>query len=177
MAKKIKENKILFGDVNDFTEPEEQKEKPTKNPNKGTLKLFSFLNDERFLKSLGITMILFSLFLLIAGLSFLLTWQADQSLVKTMTFGFFQLADEQAAQNALGVLGAWLGFVFFYKGFGIASFAFCLIFTSIGIYLLTKLQPIPIFKTLRYSFFAVIWLSLLLGFVFNQSYQILEYKK
>jgi len=173
MAKKIKENKILFGDVNDFTEPEEQKEKPTKNSTKGSLKLFSFLNDERFLKSLGITMILFSLFLLIAGLSFLLTWQADQSLVKTMTFGFFQLADEQSAQNALGMLGAWLGFVFFYKGFGIASFAFCLIFTSIGIYLLTKLQPIPIFKTLRYSFFAVIWLSLLLGFVFNQSYQIL----
>ncbi len=173
MAKKIKENKILFGDVNDFTEPDEQKEKPTKNPTKGSLKLFSFLNDERFLKSLGITMILFSLFLLIAGLSFLLTWQADQSLVKTMTFGFFQLADEQSAQNALGMLGAWLGFVFFYKGFGIASFAFCLIFTSIGIYLLTKLQPIPIFKTLRYSFFAVIWLSLLLGFVFNQSYQIL----
>jgi hypothetical protein len=64
MAKKIKENKILFGDVNDFTEPDEQKEKPTKNPTKGSLKLFSFLNDERFLKSLGITMILFSLFLL-----------------------------------------------------------------------------------------------------------------
>jgi S-DNA-T family DNA segregation ATPase FtsK/SpoIIIE len=174
MAKKIKENKILFGDVNDFTEPEEQKEKVTKKPNnKGSLKLFSFLNDERFLKSLGITMILFSLFLLIAGFSFLLTWQADQSLVKSMTFGFFQLTDEQSAQNALGIFGAWLGFVFFYKGFGIASFAFCLIFIAIGIYLLTKLQPIPIFKTLRYSFFAVIWLSLVLGFIFNQSYQIL----
>jgi len=174
MAKKIKENKILFGDVNDFTEPEEQKEKPTKKTNgKGSLKLFSFLNDERFLKSLGITMILFSLFLLIAGFSFLLTWQTDQSLVKSMTFGFFQLTDQQNAQNALGILGAWLGFVFFYKGFGIASFAFCLIFIAIGIYLLTKLQPIPIFKTLRYSFFAVIWLSLVFGFIFNQSYQIL----
>lgn len=174
MAKKIKENKILFGDVKDFTEPDEQQEKTNKKSNgKGNLKLFSFLNDERFLKSLGITMILFSLFLLIAGFSFLLTWQADQSLVKSMTFGFFQLTDEQAAQNALGVFGAWLGFVFFYKGFGIASFAICLIFAAIGIYLLTKLQPIPIFKTLRYSFFAVIWLSLVLGLIFNQSYQIL----
>ncbi|MBJ7428783.1 MAG: DNA translocase FtsK, partial [Bacteroidia bacterium] len=112
-------------------------------------------------------------FLLIAGFSFLLTWQTDQSLVKSMTFGFFQLTDQQNAQNALGIFGAWLGFVFFYKGFGIASFAFCLIFIAIGIYLLTKLQPIPIFKTLRYSFFAVIWLSLVFGFIFNQSYQIL----
>ena len=73
----------------------------------------------------------------------------------------------------MGKLGAWLGFVFFYKGFGVASFAFCIIFFSLGIYLLTKLQPIPIFKTLRYSFFGVIWISLVLGFVFNQTYQVL----
>lgn len=174
MAKTIKENKVLFGNVSDFPEPEEPKEKPSKKSNdKGTLKLFSFLYDERFLKSLGIAMILFALFLLIAGFSFLFTWQADQSLVKNMSFGLFQLADDTLAQNALGKLGAWLGFVFFYKGFGIASFAFCIIFFSVGIYLLTKLEPIPIFKTLKYSFFAVIWLSLVFGFVFNQTYQVL----
>jgi len=174
MAKTIKENKVLFGNVNDFPEPEEPKEKPSKKPNnKGTLKLFSFLYDERFLKSLGVSMILFALFLLIAGFSFLFTWQADQSLVKNMSFGLFQLADDTLAQNALGKLGAWLGFVFFYKGFGIASFAFCIIFFSVGIYLLTKLEPIPIFKTLKYSFFAVIWLSLIFGFIFNQTYQVL----
>ncbi|MFZ4798405.1 MAG: DNA translocase FtsK 4TM domain-containing protein [Bacteroidia bacterium] len=174
MAKTIKENKVLFGNVSDFPEPEEPKEKPSKKSNnKGTLKLFSFLYDERFLKSLGVSMILFSLFLLIAGFSFLFTWQADQSLVKNMSFGLFQLADDALAQNALGKLGAWLGFVFFYKGFGIASFAFCIIFFSVGIYLLTKLEPIPIFKTLKYSFFAVIWLSLIFGFIFNQTYQVL----
>jgi S-DNA-T family DNA segregation ATPase FtsK/SpoIIIE len=174
MAKTIKGNKVLFGNVSDFPEPEEPKENPSKkSDNKGTLKLFSFLYDERFLKSLGVSMILFALFLLIAGFSFLFTWQADQSLVKNMSFGLFQLADDTLAQNALGKLGAWLGFVFFYKGFGIASFAFCIIFFSVGIYLLTKLEPIPIFKTLKYSFFAVIWLSLVFGFIFNQTYQVL----
>ena len=174
MAKSIKGNKVLFGNVNDFPEPEEPEAKQSKKPdNKGSLKLFAFLYDERFLKSLGITLVLFALFLLVAGFSFLFTWQADQSLVKNMTFGFFQLADDSLAQNALGKLGAWLGFVFFYKGFGVASFAFCIIFFSLGIYLLTKLQPIPIFKTLRYSFFGVIWISLVLGFVFNQTYQVL----
>jgi S-DNA-T family DNA segregation ATPase FtsK/SpoIIIE len=174
MAKSIKGNKVLFGNVNDFPEPEEPEIKQIKKPdNKGSLKLFSFLYDERFLKSLGITMLLFSIFLLVAGFSFLFTWQADQSLVKNMTFGFFQLSDVAIAQNALGKLGAWIGFVFFYKGFGIASFAFCIIFFSLGIYLLTKLQPIPIFKTLRYSFFGVIWISLVLGLIFNQTYQVL----
>lgn len=174
MAKTIKGNKVLFGNVNDFTEPEEPEVKQSKKPDKkGSLKLFSFLYDERFLKSLGITMVLFSLFLLVAGFSFLFTWQADQSLVKNMSFGFFQLTDNAIAQNALGKLGAWIGFVFFYKGFGVASFAFCIIFFSLGIYLLTKLQPIPIFKTLKYSFFGVIWISLILGFIFNQTYQVL----
>ena len=174
MAKSIKGNKVLFGNVNDFPEPQEPEIKQSKKPdNKGSLKLFSFLYDERFLKSLGITMLLFSIFLLVAGFSFLFTWQADQSLVKNMTFGFFQLSDVSIAQNALGKLGAWIGFVFFYKGFGIASFAFCIIFFSLGIYLLTKLQPIPIFKTLRYSFFGVIWISLILGLIFNQTYQVL----
>lgn len=175
MAKFIKGNKVLFGNVNDFLEPEEPEVKKNKKPNnKGSLKLFSFLYDERFLKSLGITLILFALFLLVAGFSFLFTWQADQSLVKNMSFGFFQIANDSLAQNALGKLGAWLGFVFFYKGFGVASFAFCIIFFSLGIYLLTKLQPIPIFRTLKLSFFGVIWISLVLGFIFNQTYQVLS---
>ncbi len=174
MAKGTKENKVLFGDVKDFTEPEVEapKEAPKKGA-KGSFKPFKFVTDERFIKSLGIGLLLFAVFLAIAGFSFLLTWQADQSLVKDMSFGLFQLDNEQSAQNALGKLGAWLGFVFFYKGFGVASFAFCLIFMAVGIFLLTKLQPIPIFKTLRYSFFTVIFISLFLGFVFNHSYQIL----
>lgn len=174
MAKNAKENKVLFGDVKDFTEPEVEavKEAPKKGA-KNSIRPFAFLADERFIKSLGIAMVLLSVFLLVAGVSFLFTWQADQSLVKDMGFGLFQLSNEGVAQNALGKLGAWMGFVFFYKGFGLASFAFCLIFMSVGLYLLTKLQPIPIFKTLRYSFFAVILLSLFLGFVFNHSYQIL----
>jgi S-DNA-T family DNA segregation ATPase FtsK/SpoIIIE len=90
-----------------------------------------------------------------------------------MSFGYFQISTETVAKNALGNLGAWLGFIFIYKGFGVASFAICIIFFSIGIYLLTKLQPIPIIKTLKYSFFSTIWLSLVFGLIFNQTYQII----
>ena len=173
MAKKNTGNKVLLGDVKDFEELDEPVNKKNSSKSKNPIGFFSFLSDERFLKSLGITFILFSFFLLIAGISFLFTWQADQSLVKNMSFGYFQISTETVAKNALGNLGAWLGFIFIYKGFGVASFAICIIFFSIGIYLLTKLQPIPIIKTLKYSFFSTIWLSLVFGLIFNQTYQII----
>ena len=173
MAKKNTGNKVLLGDVKDFEESDEPVNKKNSSKSKNPIGFFSFLSDERFLKSLGITFILFSFFLLIAGISFLFTWQADQSLVKNMSFGYFQISTETVAKNALGNLGAWLGFIFIYKGFGVASFAICIIFFSIGIYLLTKLQPIPIIKTLKYSFFSTIWLSLVFGLIFNQTYQII----
>lgn len=173
MAKKNTGNKVLLGDVKDFEELDEPVNKKNSSKSKNPNGFFSFLSDERFLKSLGITFILFSFFLLIAGISFLFTWQADQSLVKNMSFGYFQISTETVAKNALGNLGAWLGFIFIYKGFGVASFAICIIFFSIGIYLLTKLQPIPIIKTLKYSFFSTIWLSLVFGLIFNQTYQII----
>lgn len=173
MAKKNTGNKVLLGDVKDFEESDEHVNKKNSSKSKNPNGFFSFLSDERFLKSLGITFILFSFFLLIAGISFLFTWQADQSLVKNMSFGYFQISTETVAKNALGNLGAWLGFIFIYKGFGVASFAICIIFFSIGFYLLTKLQPIPIIKTLKYSFFSTIWLSLVFGLIFNQTYQII----
>jgi S-DNA-T family DNA segregation ATPase FtsK/SpoIIIE len=173
MAKKNTGNKVLLGDVKDFEELDEPVNKKNSSKSKNLNGFFSFLSDERFLKSLGITFILFSFFLLIAGISFLFTWQADQSLVKNMSFGYFQISTETVAKNALGNLGAWLGFIFIYKGFGVASFAICIIFFSIGFYLLTKLQPIPIIKTLKYSFFSTIWLSLVFGLIFNQTYQII----
>jgi S-DNA-T family DNA segregation ATPase FtsK/SpoIIIE len=114
-----------------------------------------------------------AIFFLIAGVSFLQTWQADQSLFNNLSFGVFQLDNPGMAKNALGIMGVWIGFTFFYKGFGLASFAFCFVFFLIGVYLIAKIQPISILKTLKYSFFSVIWVSLFLGLVFNQSYQVL----
>jgi S-DNA-T family DNA segregation ATPase FtsK/SpoIIIE len=77
----------------------------------------------------------------------------------------FTQIDPEIAENILGKLGAWLGYVFVYRGFGISSFAFSIIFLSLGIYLVAKHQPIPIIKTLRYSFFGVVWVSLTMGFL------------
>ncbi|MBU3662460.1 MAG: DNA translocase FtsK, partial [Bacteroidetes bacterium] len=173
MAKKVKENKLIFGEVEEFPEndkeekPKKSKEKPAE---KG--KYFSFLKDERFLKSTGLIFILFSLLLFISSISFFTTWQEDQSLVKSITFGMLEIEQPTLADNILGNLGAWLSYIFVYKGFGIASFAFVLLFFLVGVLLLTGLQPLPLAKTLRFSFFGGIWLSLVLGFIFNESYPV-----
>ena len=173
MAKKVKENKLIFGEVEEFPE-KDQEQKPRKSKEKPAEKgkYFSFLKDERFLKSTGLIFILFSVLLFISSISFFTTWQEDQSLVKAISFGMLELEQPNLADNLLGNFGAWLSYVFVYKGFGIASFAFVLLFFLIGVLLLTGLQPLPLAKTLRFSFFGGIWLSLVLGFIFHESYPV-----
>jgi S-DNA-T family DNA segregation ATPase FtsK/SpoIIIE len=168
--KKAKQNKIsTVGENQDFEKEEVVEEKPIP---KGQSKL-AFLKDERLHKTLGLVLILFSVYLLIALVSFLATWQADQSLVLNLGWDMFLQTDPDAAENWLGKIGAWVGYVFVYKGFGIASLLFSVCAAAVGIRLLTQTEPIPIGKTLRYSFFGLIWISLATGFVFNDIWQIL----
>lgn len=174
MAKKEKENKLIFGNVEEFPEKDTEKEKPAPKASpapKG--RYFRFVADERFLKSMGILFIAFSLFLLLASVSFFATWESDQSLIRSLSWGMIKEVQPGLAENLLGLMGAWISYVFIYKGFGIASFAFVLIFFLIGVLLLTRLQPLPVIKTLRYSFFVGVWLSLALSFVFHASLPVL----
>ncbi len=170
--KKAKQNKISTvdesGEVQKDFEKEVEEPKP-KEPKRGKL---AFLLDERLHKVLGLILSLFSIYLLIAIFSFLLTWKADQSLVLNLGWDMFLKTDPDAAENLLGKIGAWVGYTFVYKGFGIASLLFSVCSAAIGIKLLTQIEPIPIGKTFRYSFFALIWVSLAAGFVFTDILQI-----
>lgn len=170
--KKPKQNIISAVDeTKDFEKEVPVKEPKKKGPEAKESKL-RFLKDERFLKITGLVFLLSSLFMLVAFASFLSTWEYDQSMVKEMSWDVFTQTSPDTADNLLGALGAWVAYVFMYKGFGIASFAFVLIFAAIGIKLLTDTEPIPIGRTLRYSFFGIIWLSLLCGFIFSEAWQI-----
>ncbi len=177
MAKQVKENKLIFGDIPEFPEkdngiePKAKKQKAEGKSNEG--KYLHFLNDERFLKSMGVFFAFLSVFLFIASISFFGSWENDQSLVRAISWGMLAEINPHLAENILGTAGAWLSYVFIYKGFGIASFAFVFIFLLCGILLLTNLQPISIVKTLRYSFFGGIWISLTMAFLFHQQMPIL----
>jgi S-DNA-T family DNA segregation ATPase FtsK/SpoIIIE len=171
MAKTKKNNIIRPADEKaiDF-EQEEITDKPEPTAVKGKL---AWLKDERLLKITGLVFFLFACYSAVAFISFLTSWQKDQSLVLSLGWDMFLQTDPDAAENWLGKTGAWLAYTFIYEGFGIASFLFSLVAGLIGIRLLTETTPLPLLKTIRYSFFALIWSSLLLGYIFFSNWQIL----
>jgi S-DNA-T family DNA segregation ATPase FtsK/SpoIIIE len=67
-------------------------------------------------------------------------------------------------QNWLGKFGALLSHQFIYEWFGIASFLFIGIFFIIGYRMLFKIKVLSIPKTIAYSFFLLLFISVSLAF-------------
>ncbi|TKC08915.1 FtsK/SpoIIIE family DNA translocase [Pedobacter frigoris] len=130
--------------------------------------------DGRFLKIIGLVFIILALYFLIAFTSYLFTWQEDHSYVIDANGGWsnlFKTYEElqqvnipPVVQNWLGKIGALLSHQFIYEWFGLASFLFIFVFFVIGYRLLFKVKIFAIEKTLAYSFFFLLFISLTLGF-------------
>lgn len=155
MAKKKLENTVPAEEF--------EKEKPEAAPAKQAW--WEFLFDPRFHKIVGLLFILTAAYLALAFTSFLFTWKSDQSIVLGSGWDVFVTNNPEAANNWLGKLGAIISHVFVHQWFGIASYAFVLLFFLLGGRMLFKHWFLPIVKTLKYSFFTVIWASLTLGFL------------
>ncbi len=115
---------------------------------------------------LGSFLALFGIALLVAFISFLFNWQADQSTLA-------HIGDRQVkAQNLLSKFGAGISNFFIYEGFGIAAFAIAVLTTLTGIYLFFNLNK----KALQHFWFwgvlVMVWLSVFFGF-FGSSYALL----
>lgn len=107
---------------------------------------------------LGSFLFLFGLGLLIAFISFLFNWQADQSVLSS-------LGDREVkTQNLLSKFGAGISNFFIYEGFGIAAFALSILTITSGVYFFFNLNK----KALRNFWFwgvlVMIWLSVFFGF-------------
>ncbi|RYG14056.1 MAG: DNA translocase FtsK, partial [Chitinophagaceae bacterium] len=133
------------------------------------------LKDGRFIKIIGLLFIIVSIYFLVAFTSYLFTWQDDQSYVIDANGGWsnlFKTVGElqengvatPVVENWLGKVGALLAHQFIYEWFGIASFLFVLVFFVIGYRLLFKVKIFAVEKTLAYSFFFLIFISLSLAF-------------
>ncbi|MBP6411955.1 MAG: DNA translocase FtsK [Bacteroidia bacterium] len=129
-----------------------------------------FLKDERTHRVTGLVFLLFSLYLFIAQLSYIFTWKNDQD--KVMGSWWQLLTDNQLkVENWLGKMGAIVSHQFIYNWFGISSFIFCYVFFLAGIRILLKRKILPFRKSLRISFFALLWISVTCSFIFtNPSY-------
>jgi S-DNA-T family DNA segregation ATPase FtsK/SpoIIIE len=132
------------------------------------------LKDGRIVKIAGLVFIILSLYLLIAFTSYLFTWEDDYSYVIDANGGWsnlFKTYEElqqvnipPVVQNWLGKIGALLSHQFIYEWFGVASFLFIFVFFVIGYRLLFKVRIFSMEKTLGYSLFFLLFLSLTFGF-------------
>ena len=136
-----------------------KKTKKTKTTSKFRLKAPSLkLNSQQKL-IFGSFLIILSILLFLAFLSYLFTGNSDQSTLTEFT------SRQVQAENWLNKSGAWLSDFFIRRGFGIASFIFSgLLFLS-GIYVLMDGNKTKLRKHWIWGSLIVIWCSILFGFL------------
>lgn len=110
----------------------------------------------------GVLLVLFSIALFFAFISFLLYWREDQSTV-------YVLSDRSAqAYNWLGKFGAYLAHIFIFKSFGVASFLFVKLFFVTGLHLVLNYgNKKQLTHMWIWDVFAVVVLSIFFGFAFD----------
>jgi S-DNA-T family DNA segregation ATPase FtsK/SpoIIIE len=132
------------------------------------LTVLQVIRDERTHKITGAVFLLVSVFLLISFTSYLFTWREDQDKVFR---GISMLAPSQDIKvaNLLGNLGAYVSHLFFYKGFGLASYFICSFFFITGTNWLFSKKYFSIRRNLRYVLIGLVYLSTTLAFVFRSA--------
>jgi S-DNA-T family DNA segregation ATPase FtsK/SpoIIIE len=121
--------------------------------------------DERTHKITGAVFLLLAIFLFLAFTSYLLTWKDDQNMVFHGGWHVLMPSYGVKASNLLGNLGALVSHLFFYKGFGLASYLFCSFFFIVGVNLLFARKVFSISRNLRYVVAGLLYFSIALAFV------------
>ncbi len=125
------------------------------------------VKDERTHKIAGTVALLVSLFLFIAFASYLFTWREDQDKVLVGASILFTGVIKTA--NLLGNIGAYISHVFFYNGFGVASFLFCSLFFVIGANAVFKKKLFKVWRNVRYVLVGVLFFCVAFSFVARSS--------
>ncbi|MFZ2905391.1 MAG: DNA translocase FtsK 4TM domain-containing protein [Cyclobacteriaceae bacterium] len=125
---------------------------------------FDFIKDPRLILTIGFVLLISSIYLFVAFLSYLFTGKADQSVVEGLgQSGLIESGIE--AENWLGLYGAITSHYFIYRWFGISALLIPPVVFLIGFRLAFKRDLLPIFSVFILSLFAGLWLSLLFGYL------------
>lgn len=106
----------------------------------------------------GSLLVLFSIALLFAFISFLIYGQQDQSAVRELT------NRDEIVQNWLGKFGAFLADLLMHRGFGVAAFIFVRLFFLFGIYMILGISIRKLKSIWFWDLFVIVILSVLFGF-------------
>jgi len=148
---------------NTFKKPEKEKKGKAGKPSFN----FEFFKDPKLVMSIGFILLVSSIYLFFAIISYLFTNQADFSSVE-QSYGFSQIIDElreKEINNWLGLGGAISSHYLVFRWFGISALFIPVVLFLIGFRLAFKRDLLPIFSVSIFSLFAGLWLSLLFGYL------------
>lgn len=132
--------------------------KKKKNPHKQPRKKLSFKFNRKQKVVLGSFLALLGLAMVIAFVSFLLSWQIDQS---TLT----EFSDRSVeTQNWLSKFGSQVSHFFIYKGFGIAAFSLAFLIGLTGVYLFFDLKMKSLLSFWLWGLLLMTWFAVVFGF-------------
>ena len=124
--------------------------------------------NERYLRVIGLFLLLLALYLLLSFTSYVQTWKVDYEFSSKVfsNFSMNHFLESQTPENWLGKFGALTAYIFISQLFGVASFLFVLILFITGMKFFLKISLLPLVKTLKYSFFGIVWAPIALSVSF-----------
>jgi S-DNA-T family DNA segregation ATPase FtsK/SpoIIIE len=114
----------------------------------------------------GVVLLLFSIYLFVAIISFFFTWSIDQDKIIDGYWALLSNTDVKVS-NWLGKTGAILSHWFMHRGFGIASLLIVPFVFALGFKLVFKIKLISFRRTLKHTLVLLVIVSSSTSLVFN----------
>lgn len=154
-----------------MTKRNTSKEKHTPAPQKPGFfaKIKAFFKNETMHFIIGLLLVIFAVYLLLAFSSFFVTGAADQSIIDKASMQDLSATDN-GVKNYAGSRGAQVASYLINDCFGVSSFFIALFLAMAGL----KLMRVRIVKLSRWFIccsLLLVWFSLFLGFAFTEAYQ------
>ncbi|WP_085535306.1 FtsK/SpoIIIE family DNA translocase [Massilibacteroides vaginae] len=128
-----------------------------------------FFTNERTRFVTGLIIMIFTLYLALALISFFFTGGADQSKIEHVPVGDL-LANRGSVANWTGVRGAYISDLLMNRWFGISSFMILYFFASWGAKLMS-LKRVVLFRRFLFSAVMLVWGSVFCAFFFIKGYE------
>ncbi len=145
-----------------------QRKKRKGKARKGQWQISQITQDERVIKIIGLLFMFFGVYLTIAFVSYLFTWQGDQDKVIKHSWSLLFNGDV-SVQNWSGRLGAILSNGFMHWGFGLPSLLFVFLLFKFGVVLIKRQSLTNYLKTFTQVLLFTCFLSIILEFVLHSS--------
>ncbi len=123
-----------------------------------------FLQDRKFHLAMGFLLLVLSLFLVTAFISYLFTGRADQSVIEDIAASGVK-ASGMETENWLGLVGAITSHFFIFRWLGIAAFFIPPLLFIAGYRIVFRKTIFDGYAAFKFAFFFTFWISLFLGYL------------